>query len=253
MPFARIAEQTLEVARIPGASPTLVFLHEGLGCVARWRDFPAQVAAATGRAAVVVSRRGYGQSEPAELPRPPTFMHEEALNVLPHLLTSETAGDAILIGHSDGASIALVYTGSIGAGVRGVVAMAPHVFVEEICVRQITALRADYLDPSTEVRAKLARHHRDVDHTFLGWADVWLSPAFRDWNITNYLPGIRVPVMALQGEGDEYGTLAQIDAVCARVSGPCERVVLEDCGHVPQRDQPEKTLASVVRFVESLV
>lgn len=231
----------------------LVFLHEGLGCVARWRDFPRDVAAATGRAALVYSRRGYGRSAPADLPRPVTFMHEEALRVLPELLAAEGIDDAILIGHSDGASISLVYTGTVGRAVRGLVAIAPHVFVEDVCVRSISALRADYLDPGTEVRQKLAKHHADVDHTFLGWADVWLDPAFRAWDLTGYLPGVRVPVMVIQGESDEYGTLAQVDAVCAGVSGPCERVVLSACGHVPQRDQPEATLAAVVRFVRSIV
>jgi pimeloyl-ACP methyl ester carboxylesterase len=243
----------LEIERIAGASPTLVFLHEGLGCVARWRDFPRMVAEATGRAALVYSRRGYGRSEPAVLPRPLTFMHEEALEVLPALLADEGIDDAILIGHSDGASIALIYTGEIGRGVRGVVALAPHVLVEDVCVRAIVRLREQYADPSTEVRAKLAKHHADVDPTFRGWAEVWLDPGFLAWNLTAYLPGIRVPVMALQGEDDDYGTLAQIDAVCAGVSGPSERVVIPSCGHVPMRDQPEATLASVVRFVRSLL
>lgn len=243
----------LEIERIAGAAPTLVFLHEGLGCVARWRDFPRLVAEATGRAALVYSRRGYGSSGPAVLPRPLTFMHEEALSVLPALLAEEAIDDAILIGHSDGASIALVYTGAIGRGVRGVLAIAPHVFVEPICVRVIEELRAQYMDPATDVRNKLAKHHADVDNAFLGWAAAWLDPGFLAWNLTEYLPGIRVPVMVVQGEEDGYGTLAQVDAVCAGVAGPSERVVLPACGHVPMRDQPEATLAAAVRFVRSLV
>ena len=247
------AVRGLEIERVPGANPTLVFLHEGLGCVARWRDFPRRVAEATGRAALVYSRRGYGQSEPAELPRRLTFMHEEALDVLPALLEEEGIDDAILIGHSDGASIALVYTGAIGRGVRGIVAIAPHVLVEDVCVRAITKLREDYLDPSTEVRQKLAKHHAHVDATFLGWAAVWLDPGFLAWNLEEYLPGVRVPVMVIQGADDEYGTLAQVDAVCRGVSGPSERVILSSCGHVPQRDQPEATFDAVVRFVRDRV
>lgn len=252
MAYLRAAGHTLEVERIGGEGPVLVFLHEGLGCVARWRDFPARVAAATGRAALVYSRRGYGRSEPAPLPRPLTFMHDEALRVLPEVLAAEGIDDAVLIGHSDGASIALIHAGAIGQGVRGVAAIAPHVFVEDVCVRSIAALRADYLDPATEVRAKLARHHADVDNAFLGWAGAWLDPGFPAWDLTEHLPGVRVPVLVLQGEGDEYGTLAQVDAVCAGVSGPCERVVLPACGHVPQRDQPEATLAAIAHFVNSL-
>jgi len=240
----------LEIERVEGRKPTLVFLHEGLGCVSRWRDFPRRVAEATGCAALVYSRRGYGQSPPEDLPRLPTFMHEEALDVLPVLLAEEKIDDAILIGHSDGASIALIYTGAnSGAGVRGIVAISPHTFVEDVCVDAIERLREQYLDPATEVRAKLGKHHADVDNTFLGWAAAWLDPAFLDWEISEYLPDVRVPVMVIQGEDDEYGTLAQVDAVCGGVSGPSERVILPACGHVPQRAQPEATFDAVVRFV----
>jgi pimeloyl-ACP methyl ester carboxylesterase len=252
MAFLRAAGPGLEVERIAGAAPVLVFLHEGLGCVGRWRDFPAAVAATTGCAALVYSRRGYGRSEPAELPRPLTFMHDEALRILPDLLADEGIDDAILIGHSDGASIALIYAGAVRRGVRGLVVIAPHVFVEEVCLRSIAALRADYGDSETLLRQKLAKHHTDVDHTFLGWAEVWLDPGFRAWNLTGYLPEVSVPVLVIQGEDDGYGTLAQVDAVCAGVSGPCERVVLAACGHVPPRDRPEATLEAIVRFVKML-
>lgn len=252
MSFADVAGHRLEVDRIPGASPTLVFLHEGLGCVARWRDFPRAVAAATGQAALVYSRRGYGQSEPVPLPRPLTFMHDEAQRVLPALLAAEGIDDAVLIGHSDGASISLIYAGDVERSMRGVAALAPHVFVEDVCVRSIAALRAAYADPATQVRQKLGKHHADVDGAFYGWADAWLDPAFRAWNLEGFLPGVKVPVMVVQGEDDEYGTLAQVDAVCRGVGGPSERVVLPRCGHVPQRDRPEETLAAVVRFVRAL-
>lgn len=251
MSFVEAGGHRLEIERLAGSAPTLVFLHEGLGCVARWRDFPRAVAAATGRAALVYSRRGYGRSEPASPPWPLDFMHDEARRVLPDLLAREGVDDAVLIGHSDGASIALIYTGEIGRGVRGVAALAPHVFVEDVCVRAIAALRDQYGDPATDVRGKLARHHADVDGAFHGWAGVWLHPEFRKWDLTGFLPGVRVPVMVIQGEDDEYGTLAQVDAVCGGVSGPSERVILSRCGHVPQRDRPEDTLAAVVRFVST--
>jgi pimeloyl-ACP methyl ester carboxylesterase len=258
--FVEAAGHRLEVDRIEGRSPTLVFLHEGLGCVARWRDFPRAVAAATGRAALVYSRRGYGLSDPVPCldgaasgpkprPRPLDFMQDEAIRVLPALLERAGVEDAVLVGHSDGASIALVHAGSVGRGVRGLVAMAPHVFVEDVCVRSIAALRAEYERPETEVKHKLARHHADVDGAFYGWADAWLDPEFRRWDITGFLPGVRAPVLVIQGEDDEYGTIAQVDAVCAGVSGPAERLVLPGCGHVPQRDRREETLAAIVGFV----
>jgi pimeloyl-ACP methyl ester carboxylesterase len=242
----------LELFRVEGEAPTLVFLHEGLGCVARWRDFPRAVAAATGRAALVYSRRGYGASDPAPPPWPLDFMKHEALRVLPDLLAREGIEDAVLVGHSDGASIALVYAGAIGRAVRGVAVMAPHVFVEDVCVRAITALRAQYEDPATLVRQKLAKHHADVDGAFLGWSGAWLDPEFRKWDLTGTLPGVKVPVLVIQGEDDEYGTLAQVDAVCTGVSGPNRRVVLTGCGHVPHRDRPAETLAAVAGFVRGV-
>jgi pimeloyl-ACP methyl ester carboxylesterase len=241
----------LEIDRIEGdrARPTLVFLHEGLGCVARWRDFPRAVAEATGCPALVYSRLGYGRSDPVRGPRPVGFMHDEARGALPEVLAKCGVGDAIVVGHSDGASIGLIYAGENGRAVRALVALAPHTFVEDVCVTSIAKMRADYLDPATEVRKKLAKHHADVDGAFLRWADVWLDPEFRKWDLRGILPGVKVPVMVIQGEDDEYGTLAQVDAVCAGVSGPSERVVLAACGHVPQRDQREATFESIVRFV----
>ncbi|MFT3772067.1 MAG: alpha/beta hydrolase [Minicystis sp.] len=251
MAFIEAGGHRLEIDRIEGdpRRPALVFLHEGLGCVARWREFPRAVAETTGCRVVVYSRLGYGQSDPVERPRPVTFMHDEARGALPELLEKEGLEDAILVGHSDGASIALIYAGENGRRVRGVVAMAPHVFVEDVCVTAITAIRREYLDEATEVRKKLAKHHADVDGAFLGWADVWLDPAFRRCDLTGILPGVKVPVMVIQGEEDEYGTLAQVDAVCAGVGGESERVILSACGHVPQRDRREETLAAIVRFV----
>lgn len=251
MAFTQAGGHRLEIDRIAGdpRRPTLVFLHEGLGCVARWRDFPRAVAEACGCAAVVYSRWGYGQSDPVERPRPQSFMHDEARGALPELLEKEGIEDAILVGHSDGASIALIYAGEDGRRVRAVVAMAPHVIVEDVCVRSIAALEADYLDEATEVRKKLAKHHADVDGAFRGWADAWLDPGFRSWDLRGVLPGVRVPVLVIQGEEDEYGTSAQVDAVCSGVSGPSERLMLARCGHVPQRDRREETLGAIVGFV----
>jgi pimeloyl-ACP methyl ester carboxylesterase len=249
---ASIAGHALEIDRVPGSSPTLVFLHEGLGSVARWRDFPRAVAAATGHAAVVYSRRGYGASEPRPPPWPVDFMHDEALRVLPALLAAEGIDDAVLIGHSDGASIALVYAGAVGRGIRGVAVMAPHTFVEDVCTRAIAALSAQFDDASTGVRERLGRGHADVDGAFHGWSSAWLHPDFRRWDLRSYLPGVRVPVLAIQGEDDEYGTLAQVDAVCGGVSGRSDRLVLPGCGHVPQKDRREETLAALCAFVRGL-
>lgn len=251
----RVLGHALEIARVEGAAgrPTLVFLHEGLGSVSSWRAFPRAVAEATGCPALIYSRRGYGASDPAPRPWPLGFMHDEARLVLPALLEAAGIEESVLIGHSDGASIALIHAGEIGRGVRGLVAMAPHVFVEEICVNAIAALRAAYDDPASAVREKLARHHADVDGTFLGWSEAWLDPAFRRWDLTRSLRGVRAPVLVIQGEGDEYGTLAQVDAVCRGVGGEAERLVLPWCGHVPQRDRPDETLGAIVRFVQRVL
>lgn len=249
MAFLEAAGHRLEIERIEGQGPTLVFLHEGLGCVARWRDFPRAVCEATGRAGFVYSRAGYGKSDPVSLPRPLTFMHDEARRVLPAVLEAAGIEDAILIGHSDGASISLIYLGEGGARVRGLVAMAPHVFVEDICVSAIAKIKAEYEDPATEVRKKLAKHHEHVDVAFQGWAGAWLDPEFRKWDLTGFLPGVKVPVLVIQGENDEYGTVAQVDAVCSGVSGRAERVMLPGCGHVPQRDRPEETLRACSRVL----
>jgi pimeloyl-ACP methyl ester carboxylesterase len=246
-----IAGHRLEQDRIEGGAPTLVFLHEGLGSVSSWRDFPRAVAEATGSAALVYSRRGYGRSDPAPRPWPLRFMHHEALVVLPAVLDAAGVEDAVLVGHSDGASIALIYAGAIGLRVRGVVAMAPHVMVEEICVRAIAAIRDEYDTPGSGLRDKLGRHHADVDGAFRGWADAWLDPGFRSWDLRGYLPGVRAPVMVIQGEDDAYGTLAQVEEIRRLVPGPVEQVILPACGHAPHRDRRDETLAAIARFVRA--
>src|SRR5690349_11637147 len=251
MPFATAAGRSLAYEWLgearPG-SPTLVFLHEGLGSIRQWRDFPARVAAATGCRALVYDRYGYGQSDVlAEPRRTVRFMHDEALGALPELLKSLAVDRPVLIGHSDGASIALIHAGA-GHEVRGVVAMAPHVFIEPVCLTSID--KAAHSFETTDLAARLGRYHRDARRTFYGWADVWLDPDFKGWDIRDdYLPKITAPVLAIQGHDDEYGTMAQLDEIERRVKGPCELLKLEKCGHAPFRDQPEATLAAVTAFI----
>jgi pimeloyl-ACP methyl ester carboxylesterase len=247
-----IAHVKLECVRIgaerPG--PTLVFLHEGLGSVSLWGDFPQRVADATTLPALVYSRAGYGSSTVHVQARAPSYMHDEALATLPALLDALDIVDPILIGHSDGASIALIHAGASIRPVRALVAMAPHVFVEARSIQGIEQAKLAY--QGTDLRAKLGRHHADVDSTFLGWNDIWLSPAFRDWNIESFLPGIACPLLLIQGCDDEYGTLAQLDAIERQVRSRVERVALPECGHSPHRDQPQATLGAIAGFVATL-
>lgn len=234
----------------PG-KPVLVFLHEGLGSIRQWRDFPARVAEATGCRALVYDRYGYGQSETLQEPRRAIgFMHDEALKSLPALLSSLKIENPLLVGHSDGASIALIHAGA-GNAVRGVVAMAPHVFIESICITAIAAAKRSF--ETTDLPSRLGRYHRDVAKTFYGWADVWLDPRFKGWDIReDFLPGVRCPVLALQGREDEYGSLAQLDEIERRVAGPCSLLKLENCGHSPFKDQPGAVLAAVAGFIGKL-
>jgi len=232
--------------------PVLVFLHEGLGSIRQWRDFPARVAQASGCRALVYERYGYGQSDVLrEARRNVRFMHDEALQALPDLLSSLKIENPILVGHSDGASIALIHAGA-GNPVRGVIAMAPHVFIEPVCLQSIQKAKETF--EKTDLPEKLGRYHSDARKTFYGWADVWLDPQFERWDIRDeYLPGIRCPLLAIQGHDDEYGTMEQLAAIARRVAGRCEFVKLPDCGHSPFRDQPEKTLSAVAPFIEKLV
>jgi len=253
MPFATAAGRSLAYEWIgepqPG-SPTLVFLHEGLGSIRQWRDFPAAVTAATGCRALVYDRYGYGQSDVlAEPRRTVRFMHDEALGALPEFLKSLAVEKPLLIGHSDGASIALIHAGA-GYAARGVVAMAPHVFIEPVCLTSIEKAARTF--ETTDLAARLGRYHRDARKTFYGWADVWLDPHFKGWDIRDdYLPNIHRPVLAIQGYDDEYGTMAQLDEIGRRVRGPCELLKLKACGHAPFRDQPEKTLEAIVGFIRN--
>jgi pimeloyl-ACP methyl ester carboxylesterase len=246
--FVEVRGRRLEVERIDGdaSRSTLVFLHEGLGSISLWRDFPAQVATATGCPVVVYSRHGYGGSDVLGAPFGVDYMHREALETLPELLAKLAIERPVLVGHSDGASIALIYAGSRDR-LTGVVALAPHVFVEDISVKSIAAAKVAF--ETTDLPEKLARHHADARKTFYGWNDVWLHPDFRRWNIESFLPGIRCPVLAIQGVDDEYGTMAQVEAIARAVNGPCEIAKLDACGHSPHRDQPEATRAAIAHFV----
>jgi pimeloyl-ACP methyl ester carboxylesterase len=223
----------------------VVFLHEGLGSVGLWRRFPEALCQRTGRAGVAYSRYGYGWSDVAPEPRRPDYMHHEALVVLPAVLDVLDVRRPVLVGHSDGASIALIATGAGVVAAEGLVLLAPHVFVEDVSIAGIEAARVSY--ETTDLPARLARHHRDADATFWGWNDIWLAPEFREWNIEGYLGGVTCPVLCVQGLDDQYGTLAQLDAVEAGVTGPSARMVLAECGHSPQLDRPEATLAVVSR------
>ena len=240
----------LELLEIPGNpdEPALVLLHEGLGSVGLWRGFPERLADATGRRTVAFSRFGHGQSDPPQKPRSPAFMHEEALEVLPDLLARLDLDAPILIGHSDGASIALIYAAH--HAVAGVVAIAPHVFVEEICLAEIRAARKTY--DTSDLRQKLARHHRDPDAAFFGWNDVWLDPAFPNWTITDELERITCPLLLIQGERDRYGTMAQLDTIERLTAGRVRRVHL-DCGHSPPTEMPDDTVGAIAEFVDGLI
>lgn len=239
----------LEVQRIPGRRPhatELVFLHEGLGSISHWKAFPARVAAATGFPVVIYSRYGSGNSDLPEEPRPVTFMHDEALRALPELLTKLNLEAPILIGHSDGASIALIYTG-VHNRVRGLVLLAPHVFVEDLSVKSIAEAKVKF--ETTNLPQKLARHHRDAARTFWGWNNIWLNPDFRRWNIEEYLPRITCPILVIQGLDDQYGTMAQPEAIARQSRGPVEILRLADCRHSAHKDQPDAVLEGIAQFV----
>jgi len=244
-----IAGGNLEFLDISGDpdKPPFVLLHEGLGSVGLWRGFPQRLAAATGRRTVAFSRFGHGQSDPPRTRRTPSFMHEEAREILPALLEDLGLDEPVLVGHSDGASIALIYAAD--HRVYAVVAIAPHVFVEEICLTEIRRARETY--ETTDLRERMARHHRDPDAAFFGWNDVWLHPDFPRWDITDVVERIDCPLLLIQGERDQYGTMAQLDAIEQRAAGPVRRVHL-DCEHSPPTELPDETINHIARFVAIL-
>jgi pimeloyl-ACP methyl ester carboxylesterase len=246
-----VSGKRLEALLYPsaGANPTIVMLHEGLGSVAMWKDFPERVAETTGCGILVYSRYGHGSSGRLAEKRPVDFMHHEAKVVLPELLREFQIEQPILLGHSDGASIALIYAGTWPERVRGLILEAPHVFVEEFGLRSTSAIRTLY--ESSNLREKLSRYHQHVDEMFRGWNDIWLDPQFRQWNIEEYLSPIKCPTIVIQGENDEYGTLAQVEAIQHGVPGT-QTLILPHCGHSPHRDQPTLTLGAISKFVAAL-
>ncbi len=233
----------------PDCAPTLVFLHEGLGCAALWRDFPDRLAARTGCGAFVYSRAGYGRSTAVPLPRPLSYMHDEAQHHLGPTLDAAGIRRALLVGHSDGASIATIYAAvTADDRVVGLALLAPHFFNEDVCVASIRQAKAAF--ETSDLRERLARYHGDnVDCAFWGWNRAWLDPAFRHWNIEQYIPRIRVPVLLVQGENDQYGTRRQLDAFVRGATCPVETRLLAGSRHAPFIDQPQATLEILVRFI----
>jgi pimeloyl-ACP methyl ester carboxylesterase len=236
----------------PDQAPTIVMLHEGLGCVGLWGDFPDKLQQATGAGVFVYSRAGYGQSSPVALPRPLMFMHEEAREVLPKLLDAIGFRRGLLVGHSDGASIAAIYAGSVqDHRVRGLTLIAPHFFTEDMGIAEI--VRAKEVYATTDLRARLARWHADVDNAFRGWNDAWLDPGFRAWDITEPLAYIRVPILIVQGEDDQYGTVRQIEVAREECYCPVEVVLLPGVRHAPHREAPALLLDTVSEFANRLL
>jgi pimeloyl-ACP methyl ester carboxylesterase len=236
----------------PSEAPTIVMLHEGLGCVGLWGTFPEQLAAATGAGVFVYSRTNYGKSSPGKLPRSVNFMHQEAIDVLPRVLAAIGFQRGILFGHSDGASIATIYAGSVqDHRVRGLVLMAPHFFTEDMGLAQIRRANEDY--QSGNLREKLKRWHDDIDSAFRSWSGPWLNPEFRAWDITEALGYIRVPILIVQGADDQYGTIKQVEAAQHECYCPVETAILPGVRHSPHRDAPVLTLDTVAAFINRLL
>jgi pimeloyl-ACP methyl ester carboxylesterase len=238
--------ETLALEPRRAGAPTIVMLHEGLGSIALWKDFPAKLAEGTGGGVLVYSRYGHGNSDKLTEKRPVRFMHHEGEVVLPELLEKLGIVRPILVGHSDGGSIALIFAGKYPAAVGGLILEAPHVFVEDLSIASIAQAKTTY--ETTDFPQRLGRYHANVDATFWGWNDIWLDPAFRSWNIEEYLPKITCPVLCIQGEEDEYGTIAQVEAV--KAGAPQTRIeMLPNCKHSPHRDREAKTLELMAEFV----
>jgi pimeloyl-ACP methyl ester carboxylesterase len=236
----------------PDEAPTLVLLHEGLGCVSLWRDFSQRLADATGCGVFAYSRYGYGKSDPEPLPWPVSYMHREAEQVLPGVLDRSGVHRYVLIGHSDGASIAAIHAGGIADPRRaGIVLIAPHFFTEDSGLASIAAIRAQY--ETGDLRARLARHHAHVDNAFHGWNGAWLDPNFRAWNILDRVQRIDVPMLLLQGTRDEYGSAEQLHAAARAATAPTETLLVADAGHAPHLEKPAETLDAIGRFVKRVI
>lgn len=236
----------------PDKAPTIVMLHEGLGCVALWRDFPQQLAKQTGCGVFVYSRAGYGASSLVSLPRPLDYMTNEAVEVLPQMLDAIGFEKGVLLGHSDGATIAAIYAGSvIDHRVRGLVLLAPHFFAEPSGLASIAKAKEAF--ENGDLRQGLMKYHKDADNAFRGWNDAWLDPEFVNWNVAEVIEYFRVPVLVIQGKQDQYGTIAQITEIEDRIYSPLDVVMLDDCKHAPQFDQPNLTVSAVQDFMARLI
>jgi pimeloyl-ACP methyl ester carboxylesterase len=236
----------------PDVAPTIVMLHEGLGCVGLWGDFPDKLAAATGAGVFAYSRAGYGQSSPARLPRPLTFMQDEARETLPKVLAAIGFRRGLLLGHSDGASIATIYAGSVADHrVRALVLIAPHFFTEDMGIAEIACAKENYA--TTDLRQRLGRWHADPDNAFKGWNEAWLDPQFRTWDITDALAYIRVPILIVQGENDQYGTVKQIEVAREECYCPVDVALLPGVRHAPHREAPDVLLETVSDFANRLL
>jgi pimeloyl-ACP methyl ester carboxylesterase len=246
--FVTVGGRRIEVVELAGseAEPPLVLLHEGLGSARLWRAFPAELHAATGRRVIAFSRHGHGRSEPTPQPRTPAFFHEEALETLPALLAALGAERPVLIGHSDGGSIALIHAGR--HPVTALVLMAPHVVVEDVSVEEIRSTRSRYEEG--DLRERMARHHDDVDAAFWDWCGVWLDPEFRTWSLETDAERVTAPVLLIQGRDDPYGTLDQLDRIEARVRGPVERLVVPG-GHSPHLEASDAVLTAIAAYVRT--
>lgn len=244
--FTSVNGVRLEVCRRGGVGVPILLLHEGLGSVSMWRNFPDQLSAATGRPVIAWSRRGYGRSDRLERRRGPDYMHEEA-GALPRLMDALGIECAVLFGHSDGGSIALIAAAWFPSRVAGLILEAPHVYVEQLTVESIAGVKSVY--QTTDLAQKLGRHHHDADHAFWHWNDIWLDPRFRDWNIQELLPAIRAPALLIQGRNDEYGTMEQLNRIEA-VLPITKRLELDGCGHSPHRDRPEAVLDASRAFLQ---
>ena len=253
--FLTIGAADLEyrmIGPLPADAPTIVMLHEGLGSAALWGDFPEQLQAATGAGVLVYSRAGYGASSPVQLPRPLDYMHVEALEVLPKLLDEIGFRRGLLLGHSDGASIATIYAGAHqDHRVQGLALIAPHFIVEDVSVASIAEIKTAY--ETGGLKAKLARWHNDVDNAFHGWNDAWLDPNFRAWDISDYLSYIRVPIAVLQGADDQYGTIRQVEIAQEECYCPVEVTIFNKAGHSPHREAPEATLNAISEFASAVL
>jgi pimeloyl-ACP methyl ester carboxylesterase len=253
--FLRIGDADLEYRMIgpsPEQAPTIVMLHEGLGSAALWGDFPQQLQEATGAGVFVYSRAGYGASSPVTLPRPLDYMHKEALEVLPKLLEAIGFRRGILVGHSDGASIAAIYGGGLqDHRLCALGLIAPHFIVEDVSVASIAEIKTAY--ETADLRTKLARWHNDVDNAFYGWNGAWLDPKFRQWDISDYLAYIRVPVAIIQGADDQYGTIRQVEIAQEECYCPVDVTLLEGAGHSPHREASAATLNAISEFANHVL